>query len=94
MPGLAAKRGYEVDPTLIGHAEGWIAEHQEPKGFPEEESAEVTAMTLDDIDLFADKTRGNVFFTREHFIVDGDVVTRPNKSVNDRLMPAFFSAVY
>jgi hypothetical protein len=51
-------------------------------------------MTMDDIDLFADKTRGSVFFTQEHFIIDEKVVTRPNPAVSDLKMPAFFSAVY
>ncbi len=91
---LCARRGYDVDPTFIGHAEGWIDQYQEPKGFPEDELVEVTRMTMDDIDLFADKTRGSVFFTQEHYIMDETVITRPNKSVNDSLMPAFFSAVY
>lgn len=91
---VAAKRGYEVDPTLIGHAEGWIDIAQAPKDFPEHESAEIVSMTMDDIDLFADKKRGSVFFTQEHFIIDERVITRPNKAVSDKLMPQFFSAVY
>ena len=91
---LAEKCGYEVDASLIGHAEGWVDPSQEPKPYPEEESAEVTRMTLDDIDLFADKKRGCVFFTKEYFIIDEKVITRPQDSVNDKPMPAFFSAVY
>lgn len=91
---LADLRGYEVDPTLIGHAEGWVDQYQQPKGFPEEETAEITRMTLDDIDLFADKKRGSVFFTQEHYFLDKTVITRPDRSVNDKPMPAFFSAVY
>lgn len=91
---LTAARGYEVDPTFIGHAEGWIDQHQAAKDFPEAEVTEIVSMTMDDIDLFSDKARGSVFFTREHFIMDKTVITRPDKSVNDRPMPAFFSAVY
>lgn len=91
---LADQRGYEVDPTLIGHAEGWVDQYQAPKDIPEEESSEIRCMTLDDIDLFADKKRGSVFFTQEHFILDRPVITRPNRSINDSPMPAFFSAVY
>ena len=91
---LADERGYEVDPTLIGHAEGWVTLNQPAKDFPEEESAEIRRMTLDDIDLFADKKRGSVFFTHEHYLLDKTVVTRPDPTLNDKPMPAFFSAVY
>jgi hypothetical protein len=87
---LATRRGYEVDPTFIGHAEGWIDQFQAAKDFPEEETAEIARMTMDDIDLFADKKRGSVFFTREHYIMDNIVISRPNREVNQRLMPAFF----
>ncbi len=91
---LCAKRGYEVDPTFIGHAEGWVDQHQAPKEVPDAEMAEVVSMTMDDIDLFADKERGSVFFTREHYFMDETVITRPRKAVNCERMPAFFSAVY
>ena len=91
---LCAKRGYEVDPTFIGHAEGWFGLEPKPLPYTEEECAEVTRMTLDDIDLFADKARGSVFFTQEHYIIDEKIVTRPNPDVSDQKMPAFFSAVY
>ena len=91
---LCAKRGYEVDPTFIGHAEGWFEVEPTPVPYPEEECAEVTRMTLDDIDLFADKARGSVFFTLEHYIIDEKIVTRPNPEVSDLKMPAFFGAVY
>jgi len=91
---LAASRGYELDDTLIGHAEGWVLLDGKTKDCPEEESAEIVRMTLDDIDLFADKKRGNVFFAHEHFIKDETIITRPNSSVNDKPMPEFFSAVY
>lgn len=91
---LCAQRGYEVDPTFIGHAEGWIDQYQVPKEFPEEETAEIVRMTMDDIDLFADKKRGSVFFTIEHYIMDDTVITRPDPAISDLKMPAFFSAVY
>ena len=51
-------------------------------------------MTMDDIDLFADKARGSVFFSLEHYIIDEKIVTRPNPEVSDLKMPAFFGAVY
>lgn len=91
---LTARRGYEVDPTFIGHAEAWIDQVKAVKDFPEEETAEIVSMTMDDIDLFSDKKRGSVFFAREHYIIDNTVITRPDARVNDRPMPAFFSAVY
>ena len=91
---LCAKRGYEVDPTFIGHAEGWFESEPKPVPYTEEECAEVTRMTMDDIDLFADKSRGSVFFSLEHYIIDEKIVTRPNPEVSDLKMPAFFSAVY
>ncbi len=91
---LIAQRGYESDPYLIGHAEGWIDPCKPPCGFSEEDAARVNRMTMDDIDLFSDKPRGNVFFAREHYIMDEEVVVRPNPNVNDKLMPEFFSAVY
>ncbi len=89
---LAVKRGYEIDPTIIGHAEGWVELNQAPKKFAEEESAEVMSMTMDDIDLFSDKERGSVFFATEHYVLDDQVITRPAKG--DKPMPEFFSAVY
>ena len=91
---LCALRGYEVDPTFIGHAEGWYEVEPTPPPYPEEECAEIVSMTLDDIDLFADKARGSVFFALEHYIIDEKVVTRPNPEISDLKMPAFFSAVY
>ncbi|MDD9962617.1 MAG: EthD domain-containing protein [Gammaproteobacteria bacterium] len=91
---LAATRGYEVDPTLIGHAEGWIDPGSEPQGIAEEEMARVAGMTMDDIDVFADKRRGCVFFAREHYILDEVVVTRSRRPSGKQTMPAFFSAVY
>ena len=91
---LAAHRGYEVDPLLIGHAEGWVNPDERPKHIPEEEAARVASMTMDDIDLFADKARGCLFYAKEHFVLDETIVTRPDPKVNDKPMPAFFSAVY
>ncbi len=91
---LARLRGYEVDPTLIGHAEGWIDPDSGPEGIPDEEMARITGMTMDDIDLFADKTRGNVFFAKEHYVLDEVIVTRPKPGGSNQPMPAFFSAVY
>jgi hypothetical protein len=91
---LCALRGYEVDPTFIGHAEGWIDQHQAPKEVPQCEAAEVVRMTMDDIDLFSDKKRGSVFFAVEHYILDNKVITRPDPTVSNLKMPAFFSAVY
>lgn len=91
---LATRRGYEVDPTFIGHAEGWIDQLQGPKEYPEEETAEIARMTMDDIDLFADKKRGSVFFAQEHYVMDNTVIARPDPRVNDKPMPAFFSALY
>jgi hypothetical protein len=91
---LSAKRGYEIDPTFIGHAEGWVDQFQAAKDFPEEETAEIARMTMDDIDLFADKKRGSVFFAQEHYILDNTVITRPDPRVNSQPMPAFFSGVY
>lgn len=87
---LAAKRGYEVDPTLIGHVEGWVSTTAEPNDLPAEESAAIRSMTMDDIDLFSDKERGSTFFAQEYYIMDNTVVTR----TKDHKMPAFFSAVY
>ncbi|GAB5487504.1 MAG: hypothetical protein Pars2KO_10740 [Parasphingorhabdus sp.] len=83
---LAADRGYEIDGDLIGHAEGWIDAEQTPKDFPEDEQAEVVSMSMDDIDLFADKHRGNVFVCHEHYVIDKPVIVRP--------LPKFFGAVY
>lgn len=83
---LVTERGYEVDDTFIGCAEGWIDVDQPPKDFPEEEKAEVVAMSMDDIDLFADKARSQLFAVKEHRIIDKKIITRP--------MPKFFSAVY
>ena len=83
---LVQARGFEVDPDLIGHAEGWINTEQTPKDFPEEVLAEVVAMSMDDIDLFADKQKGNVFVCHEHYVIDNPVIVRP--------MPKFFGAVY
>jgi hypothetical protein len=91
---LVVARGYEVDPTIIGHAEGWVGLSPEPKNFPAEEEAQIVSMTMDDIDLFSDRKRGNVFFTTEHYVLDEPVISRPNKKRNDRSMPAFFGAVY
>ena len=83
---LCDEKGFEVDPTLIGHAQGWIDVIQEPKPFPDAEKAEVEAMSMDDIDLFADKRRGCVFVAHEHYVIDKKVIVCP--------MPTFFSAVY
>ena len=47
---------------------------------------------MDDIDLFADKKRGSVFFATEHYVMDNKVITRPTKG--DKPMPVFFTAVY
>jgi hypothetical protein len=91
---LVANRGYEVDPTIIGHAEGWVELNRATKEFSEEEETRIVRMTMDDIDLFADKARGCVFFTTEHYLLDNTVITRPNKDRNDLSMPAFFGAVY
>lgn len=91
---LVSNRGYEVDPTIIGHAEGWVGVNPLPKDFSAEEEARIASMTMDDIDLFSDKKRGSVFFATEHYVLDDTVVTRPDKKHNDRSMPAFFSAVY
>ena len=91
---LCERRGYEVDPDFIGHAEGWINPNQPAKDIPEKEKAEVVSMTMDDIDLFSDKTRGSVFFAQEHYIIDQTVITRPDPKVNTKKMPAFFSAKY
>lgn len=83
---IAAARGYLVEPNLIGHAEAWLDTETSPKEFPEEEAAEVVAMSMDDIKLFADADSSQVFAAKEHFIIDKPVITRP--------MPTFFSAVY
>jgi hypothetical protein len=91
---LVSKRGYELDSTIIGHAEGWVGLNPLPNEFTEEEEARIASMTMDDIDLFSDKKRGSVFFTTEHYVLDDTVVARPDKKRNDRPMPAFFSAVY
>lgn len=79
-------RGYEVCDDLIGHAEGWISTQQVAPDFPADECAEVVAMSMDDIDLFADKDRGRLFVTQDHYIIDKQIIVRP--------MPAFFGAVY
>lgn len=89
---LVAGRGYETDPTIIGHAEGWVALDKEPSGFSEADEERVVKMTMDDIDLFADKKRGSVFFTTEHYVLDETVITRPTRG--DKPMPEFFSATY
>ncbi|MDA8879950.1 EthD domain-containing protein [Pseudomonadales bacterium] len=91
---LVSNRGYEVDSTIIGHAEGWVGLNPLPNDFSEEEEARIASMTMDDIDLFSDKKRGSVFFATEHYILNDTVVTRPDRKHNDRSMPAFFSAVY
>ncbi len=91
---LAAKRGYEIDPTLIGHAEGWIDPNQSPRDVKPKDAERVNKMTMDDIDLFSDKARGCVFFTKEHYIIDEPVVRRTNDGSKDQPMPTFFSAVY
>jgi len=83
---LVKLRGYEVDSTFIGHAEAWISQVSPSPDYPEEEAAEVAAMSLDDIDLFADKSRSQVFVTKDHFIIDKKIIVRP--------MPSFFGAVY
>ena len=83
---LAQKRGYIVDPNFIGHAEGWIDSNAEAPEFPAGEAAEVVAMSMDDIDLFADKASSQLFVCKEHFIIDKPVIVRP--------IPKFFSAVY
>jgi len=79
-------RNYLVEPCFIGHAEAWLDTKAPPKDIPEEETAEVVAMSMDDIDLFTDKHSSQVFAAQEHFIIDKPVITRP--------MPKFFSAVY
>ena len=83
---LVDLRGYQYDPLLIGHAEGWIDTAQPPKDFPEDVMAEVVAMSMDDIDLFADKDKGNVFVCHEHYVIDKPIIVRP--------MPKFFGAIY
>ena len=83
---LVAERGYEADQSFIGCAEGWIDVEQAPKDFPEAEKAEVVAMSMDDITLFSDRERSQVFVSKEHVIIDKPVIVRP--------MPKFFSAVY
>jgi len=83
---LVKIRGYEFNPRFIGHAEAWLDTQAPPKDFPEDEAAEVMAMSMEDIDYFADKTVSQVFATKEHFLLDKPVITRP--------MPRFFSAVY
>lgn len=91
---LCELRGYEVDPTFIGHAEGWVNQHQAPRDVSPCEAAEVVRMTMDDIDLFSDKKRGSVFFAIEHYIMDQKVITRPHRARSNLKMPALFSAVY
>ncbi|MBW2369742.1 MAG: EthD domain-containing protein [Deltaproteobacteria bacterium] len=86
---VVAERGYEVDPNFIGHAEAWIDTKAPQKELSEEEAAEaaeIDAMSMDDIDLFVDKTISQTFVAKEHFIIDKKVIVRP--------MPKFFSAVY
>ena len=75
---LVAERGYEVDPTFIGHAEGWIEVDQPAKDYPQDVLDEVVAMSMDDIDLFSNKARGNVFVSHEHYIIDKPVIVRPH----------------
>jgi|TARA_B110000240_G_C13436274_1_gene425980 hypothetical protein len=83
---LAQKRGYDVDPDFIGHAEGWIDTNTRVLEFSADEYAEVVAMSMDDIDLFTDKKRSQLFVSKEYYIIDKPVIVRP--------MPKFFSAVY
>jgi hypothetical protein len=83
---LMERRGYRVDESFIGAAEGWIDVEKAPKDFPAEEMAEVVAMSMDDIALFVERERSQVFVTKEHVIMDMPVIVRP--------MPRFFSAVY
>jgi len=83
---LTKLNGYDPDPNLVGHAEAWLDTSAPPKDFPEEEAAEIVAMSMEDIDYFADKNVSQVFATKEHFVIDERVITRP--------MPKFFSAVY
>jgi hypothetical protein len=54
--------------------------------FSADEYAEVVAMSMDDIDLFTDKKRSQLFVSKEYYIIDKPVIVRP--------MPKFFSAVY
>jgi hypothetical protein len=94
---LSAECGYDVDPTFIGHAEGWIDPDHGPKNIPEDEMARIVGMTMDDIDLFSDKSRGHVFFCKEHFVLDEPPVARTkrtNTTDGGNSMPAFFSALY
>jgi hypothetical protein len=83
---LVQKRGYQVDSDFIGHAEGWTNVTTSAPNFPEDEMAEVVAMSMDDIELFTDKTRSQLFVSKEHYVIDKPVIVRP--------MPTFFSAVY
>ena len=89
---LREHRGYGHLPCFIGHAEGWIDPGFEPEAAGAEDAAEIVRMTMDDIDLFSDKTQGSVFMAQEHYIVDQQVITRTNPSDPDSSMPAFFSA--
>jgi hypothetical protein len=91
---LVTKRGYEVDPMLIGQAEGWIDPLQAPAWVDQADAARISTMTIEDIDLFSNKKRGNVFFTREHYVLDEVVVTRSDREDEKSAMPSFFSAVY
>ena len=88
---LTELRGYEDDPTIIGHAEAWLLADAEEKQ-PTAEEREATSMTLDDIDLFTNKSRSNVFLTNESFLLDDTIVTRPTGG--GKRMPEFFSAIY
>ena len=83
---LTKLNGYTADPRLIGHAEAWADTAVPAKDFPVEEAAEVVAMSMEDIEYFADKIVSQVFATKEHFIIDKPVITRP--------VPRFYSAVY
>ena len=85
-------RGYGDQPCFIGHAEGWINPGFEPEAAGAEDAAEIVRMTMDDIDLFSDKTQGAVFMAQEHYILDQTVVTRTDPSDPSAPMPAFFSA--
>jgi hypothetical protein len=58
------------------------------------DAARIGTMTVEDIDLFSNKRRGNVFFTREHYVLDDVVVTRSDREDEKSAMPSVFSAVY
>lgn len=78
--------GYKIDPQFFGHAEAFCDPMRPTPDFPQAEHDEVEAMSMDDIDLFANKYESQTYAGKDHYFIDKQVIVRP--------MPKFLSAVY